>query len=245
MGQERELQERICDFLTKREEFRDDHLTVIVEDKEEPIQAVRKAIASKAGLAVVISAVGYRRRANSGSAITGTLSLQIDVFEKMIINRTGKDGMTGQTANEIIRNILHWKKFEGLGVMRFIDSRRADTSEYAHWESNWEIEIGADEVKWGSNGSIFGIVITRRITNGGTLVEEPNRFGNVKMVGVRDKHIKVDVTAFVSGTQEDLTIGDKFTMEVNGEERSFTCTASELDESVEESTTLHIAGRTY
>lgn len=245
MNQERELQEKIVNFLSKREEFQGTRVAFIVEDKEDPFKAVQKAVASTVGLAVVISAVGYRRRANSGEAITGTLSLQLDIFENITLNRAAKDRMTGQAANEIIRALLHWQRFEGLGRLRFIDSRRNDGPSLASWESNWEIEIGADEIRWGAEGSLFGVIQTRKVRFNGVTVEEFNARGNAFIVGVRDKRIEVDLTALIGDTHALLEIGDTFEMEVNGKSETFTCNVSELTESSEEAATLHIAGRTY
>lgn len=245
MSKERELQDAIVEFLGKSEEFNEHRVVFVVEDQEDPVKAVRKAIANTVGLAVVVSCVGFKRRANSGAKITGTLALQLDIFENIPLNRAAKSRMTGQTANEIIREKLHWKEFEGLGRLRFISSRRNDGSELASWESDWEIEIGAEEIRWGEAFGLFGIIQSRRVRFAGSVVEEPDRFGDVGPFGVRDKHIEVELTALMPDTYSPMQIGDSFEMNVAGEKRVFTCNASEFSEESEEATTMRIAGRTY
>ena len=99
-----------------------DNLTVIVEDKAEIESSIRTAITKgTGGVAVLVAVTGFRRRANSGRNLTGTLDFQISVHENPMFNRKGQFVMTAQCVAERIAAILHWTRLEGFDNPLLVD----------------------------------------------------------------------------------------------------------------------------
>ena len=117
-GTERDIVEAIAHFLEGREEFAADRVAFIPDDVGSTDAETEKARFAKAGLAVVVGIDSFTRVSDSGGVMTGPLELTICVFESPKLNRKNRGAMTGATANELLRSLLHWHLFEGLGRMR-------------------------------------------------------------------------------------------------------------------------------
>ena len=243
-GSEGQLVAEIAKFLEGREEFSKDHVAFIMEDVGSTDAETEKARFAQAGLAVVVATDSFTRVSDSGGEMTGPLELTICVFERPKLNRKNRGAMTGATANELLRSLLHLHLFEGLGRMRFASYVRYEVDEYYVWESRWRVELGADEATWGTGESAFGVVRTRRIRRAGTVVTEPDGNGDAFLLGVRDRHLEIDLTCWSNG-EPPPDIGETFSVPVNGVETVFECTESDDTASSEEGLTIHIAGSTF
>ena len=134
-GIERDLTERIAKYLGGIEDFKGDRVAFIPEDLGSVENEVTKAGVTTSGLAVVIAVGSFARTSDSAAAMAGDLDLSISVFEVPKANRKNPSAMTGQTANELIRNRLHWQAFDGIGRLRFVDYVRLEDGNFFVWES--------------------------------------------------------------------------------------------------------------
>jgi len=242
-GIERDLTERIAKYLGGLEDFKGDRVAFIPEDLGSVENEVTKAGVTTSGLAVVIAVGSFARTSDSAAAMAGELDLSISVFEVPKANRKNPSAMTGQTANELIRNRLHWQAFDGIGRLRFVDYVRLEDGNFYVWESRWRVAVGADEASWGAGETAFGVVRTRKLVRGGTQIIEPNGTGKAFLVGTTDRHLAVDLTCYWNG-ETPPGLDEEFTLTVNGTATTFTCTASDDSVDAEDGTVLHLAGRT-
>ena len=242
-GIERDLTERIAKYLGGIEDFKGDRVAFIPEDLGSVENEVTKAGVTTSGLAVVIAVGSFARTSDSAAAMSGDLDLSISVFEVPKANRKNPSAMTGQTANELIRNRLHWQAFDGIGRLRFVDYVRLEDGNFFVWESRWRVAVGADEASWGAGETAFGVVRTKRLVRAGTQVSEYDGCGDEFLSGVRDRHLEVDLTCYSNGA-EPPDLGETFRLAVRGVEVEFRCTASDDSVDAEGVATLHLAGRT-
>jgi len=242
-GMERKLTEDIAAFLKGRDEFKGDSVAFIPEDLGSVEDEVTKAGVTTSGLAVVISAGGFTRTSDSGGAMAGDLELAVSVFEIPKANRENPSAMTGQTANELVRTLLHWRLFNDIGRLRFRDYVRVQDGDFYLWESRFVVSVGADEASWGAGETAFGVVRTRKLVRGGTQIIEPDGTGKAFLVGTTDRHLAVDLTCYWNG-ETPPGLDEEFTLTVNGTATTFTCTASDDSVDAEDGTVLHLAGRT-
>lgn len=143
-GTERDLTERIAAFLRDCEEFKGDRVAFIPEDLGPVENEVTKAGVTTSGLAVVVAAGGFDRRSGSASAMAGDLDLTVSVFEVPKVNRKNPSAMTGQTANALVRSLLHWRMFDGIGRLRFRDYVRLEDGNFYVWESRFTVSVGVE-----------------------------------------------------------------------------------------------------
>lgn len=103
-------------------------LTVVVEDRANIDTEISRAIAkATGGVAVLVSVTGFRRRANSGRALTGTIDFEVSVHENPLFNRKGQFVLTAQCVAERLAALLHWVRLDGFdGRLLFDDLVRAD-----------------------------------------------------------------------------------------------------------------------
>ena len=72
-------------------------IEVIVEDRAEIENAIKTAITkATGGVAVLVTVVRWRRRANTGRLMTGDIDFQISVHENPLFNRKGQFVLTAQ-----------------------------------------------------------------------------------------------------------------------------------------------------
>lgn len=86
-------------------------IEVIVEDRAEIENAIKTAITkATGGVAVLVTVVRWRRRANTGRLMTGDIDFQISVHENPLFNRKGQFVLTAQCVAERIAVLLHWRR---------------------------------------------------------------------------------------------------------------------------------------
>ena len=110
--------------------------------------------------------------------------------------------------------------------------------------------IGEDErIAWGTadGDELYGVVTSKKVGNGGSIVQGLDSRGSCRRLAVRDRHKTVSITATVGeDVNEDNIplVGEFFRAEVNGRELVFSCDHSELESFPEDASVLTITGRT-
>lgn len=219
---------------------------VFVEDRVDPNAEVKKNATTK--LRVMVATTGHARGSDTGAAASGDTALEITVFEDPVRRRSRPDALTVTTAAEAIVAALHWQSVSG-SRLRYVDMARADAGEHDY---RMVVTLAAEQtfgngtLAWGlADGSqAYGEITKKRTLRGGTALFEEGRDGMARHCGVRDPHVAVDLTANVESGSTFPALGDAFTCPVDGITTTFTCTASEITETSDAGTTIHLAGRT-
>jgi len=217
-----------------------------VEDRADPDQKVRAALA-KNGVLVMVAATGHSRRPGS-SAAAGDLTVELTCFENPKRNRASNpDAFTLVQAAEAIKDALHGQTVMGAKV-RYLEMRREDADESDY---RMVMEFAAftaldpsNAAAWGIGArTLWGEVTGSQSRRGGTAQFEPGRNGRSRFVGVHDPHWAVTLTCDVDGALDDddlPELGGEFTW--NG--RTYSCTDAELVSSGDDLSTVRLSGRT-
>lgn len=223
------------------------NVTSFVEDRADPAQKVQAAL-GKMGVLVMISATGHSRKPGVGDLTVGDLTVEITCFENPKLNRANKtDAFTLVQAAEAIKDALHGKTVLNAKI-RYLDMARADADERDYREIVTFAAFTAldreNAAVWGiGERTLWGEVTQKKIARGGTSIFEPGRDGKARWVGVRDPHWTCDLVCETPSTITDADLpafGTAFTY--GG--RSYVTTAADLTESGDDSSTVHLTGRT-
>lgn len=222
------------------------NVTVAVEDEVSAAETVKRQL-GKLGVLALIATTGHIKSSNAGDSTTGDLGMEITVFENPKLNRaTNKDAFTLTQASEVIADALNGVRIEGFkNKIRYISMQRADADENdARMVVVFAVEqsLGGDEVLWGvDERTIWGSVMHRKRTRGGTAIFETGCDGKAKFIGVQDPHWIISLTCTVDADAPDLPrLGEVFEY---GAVKYATLTA-EIDEASEDSATVSLSGRT-
>lgn len=243
------VQRDFCKALAARlkgvDELKEAH--IVVEDMADAYAEIQKA---STGVVVAIAAVGHTR--GTDASLAGRLDFEIICSEKPRVNRAGgrKDFLSAAHAAEIVAVTLDNAAFDGLGSVIYDAMDRRDEEDRAQMAVSLHAEQSLDPseaVSWGIADGLqaYGRIITRRVARKGVAVFEPGRDGNDRYIGVRNRHLAIDLTAnVVTATDVFPDIGETFTCPVKGKAVTFFCTASDTTEGVTDRTQIHLAGRT-
>ena len=249
MGYQREICEKICGILSERKDLA--AATVRVEDACSPSDEVAKAL-GKLGVLLLVAVTGHRRKSGVGSSTAGDFSIEVSVFENPKLNRKNRsDALTVSGAAEAVSEALHGQTVEfadGSSTrLVYVDMARtdADNEDFRMVVSFAAFKAldPAAGVKWGVDGEIVGEVVTKTMARGGTPVFEPDRGGNARFVGTRDRHWKANVTCTVPAglTEDDLPeIGAPFAYAG----MNFITETAEMVSAGEDTSTVRLTGRT-
>lgn len=125
-------QREVCDAIAEalKEAFGPGGgVSVVVEDRCRPAAEVEKAL-GRLGVLALVSATEHRRRADTGAATDGDMSIEISLFENPKLNRRSGDDArhTVTSAAEVAANALHWRTAGGM-LLVYSDMRRADADD--------------------------------------------------------------------------------------------------------------------
>ena len=240
------LCEAIEDVLRKTPEIIADGAVVFTEDKFDPATKVGQASNTK--LRIMISSTGHARRNGTGKSTAGDVSIEVVVFENPSRRTSNSTALTVTRAAEIIASRLHWQTFDGFDRLRYIDMARADADDHDYrMIVTFAACVALDPskaVSWGIGEDIhLGEVTSKTVARGGTVVIEDDRRGNASRIGVRDRHWTIELSADVYEeiSEDDLPdFGETFAY--GG--KIYTTTSASLLGSVEDTTTVRLAGRT-
>ena len=241
----REFCRRLAETLAAVPELRE--ARVIVEDMADVDAAIQRATV---GVVIAIATTGHTR--GNDASLAGRLDFEILCAEKPKVNRAGgrRDFLSQGQAAEIVAATLDHLQVEGFGTVVYDAMDRRDEGDLAQTAVTLHAEQSLDPAEalcWGLADGLqaYGRIVTRRIQRQGAVVFEPDRRGNDRYVGVRNRHLAVDITAnVVTDTDDFPEIGDVFTCPVKGVRTAFRCTLSESTEGAGERTQIHLAGRT-
>ena len=221
-------------------------VTVEAEDSCDPTAEAEKALGGW-GVLVLVAASGHRRKPGTGASTAGDLSIDLTVIENPRRNR--KSGMPGPTVTSVAEGAmeaLHWREVEGRRLV-YVDMQRADMA-----DDDFRMLVSfvapialdpANAVSWGiGESTILGEVTHKDIARGGVNVYEPDRKGDAKRIGTRDRHWKIDLTCTVTTQSEDdlPEIGAPF--QYGG--RTYYVDSAAMSADAEDTSTVRLAGRT-
>ena len=248
MSYQRNFCEELKKIIDKNEVIRKaGNVEVFVEDKEDPAQKVKAALA-KSGVLVMVATTGHIRKIGVGGETVGDLTFEITCFENPKLNRArNKNAFTLVQAAEVIKDALHGRNLLGSKI-RYIDMSRADADEHDYREivtfAAFTDLTQNDRVVWGiGEMTRWGEITQRKFSRGGNAIFEPVRDGYTRFIGVRDPHWIVDLTCEMPTriTREELpNLGEMFTYT----EMNFVTTDAEVVSSGDDSSTVRLAGRT-
>lgn len=221
-------------------------VTVMAEDECDPAAEVRNAL-GKLGVLVLVAASGHRRKLGTGASSAGDLSLELSVFENPRMNRRkGVVGPTVTSVSEAAKDALHWQTVAGRRIL-YVDMQRTDAdNEDYRMSVSFVAPLALDPahaVSWGiGDTTILGEVSHKEIARGGVNVYEPDRQGDAKRIGTRDRHWKIDLTCTVTTQSEDdlPEIGAPF--QYGG--RTYYVDSAAMSADAEDTSTVRLAGRT-
>ena len=220
------------------------NVKVLVEDRGS-IAGKDDAALAKSGIRATVATTGHTRKPGIGASTAGDLGIEITLFEDPKKNRTGRaDPFTITSAAEAIKDALHWLEHDG-SRLRYVGMVREDVG-----ENDYRMVVSFvafttlndDPVSWGTgDAAVWGSVTQKKLARGGTALFEPGRDGKARFVGTRDPHLKVELTCEVEAAGVGLPeLGWPF--EYGG--NTFYATLADLTESGEDTSTVHLAGRT-
>lgn len=221
-------------------------VTVAVEDACNPSDEVEKTL-GRFGVLVLVATSGHRRKPGTGASSAGDLAIDLTVVENPKRNR--KSGVTGPTVtsvSETAKDTLHWLTVEGRRIV-YVEMQRMDVDEEDYRMSvSFVAPLALDSahaVSWGiGDSTILGEVTHKDIARGGVNVYEPDRKGDAKRIGTRDRHWKIDLTCTVTTQSEDdlPEIGAPF--QYGG--RTYYVDTAAMSADAEDTSTVRLAGRT-
>lgn len=249
MGYQREICELIANTLGEVKALAE--AKVMVEDTCDPHAEVEEAL-GKLGVLILVAVTGHRRKPGVGASTAGDFAIEVSVFENPQLNRIGRpDALTVSGAAEAVSKALHGQTVEfgdgSKSKLVYVDMARTDADNedfrmvvsFAAFKS---LDPSAG-VKWGVEGEIVGEVVSKTMARGGTPVFEPDRHGNARFVGTRDRHWKANVTCTVPATltEEDLPeLGTPFAYAG----KTFITETAEMVSAGEDTSTVRLTGRT-
>ena len=221
-------------------------VTVELEDSCDPSAAAEKAIGGW-GVLVLVAASGHRRKPGTGASTAGDLAIELTVVENPKRNRkSGTTVPTVTSVSEAAKDALHWREAAGRRIV-YVDMQRADVA-----EDDFRMVVSfvaplaldpANAVSWGiGDTTILGEVTRKDIARGGVNVYEPDRAGDAKWTGTRDRHWKINLTCTVTTQSEDdlPELGASF--QYGG--RVYCVDMAEMSANAEDTATVRLAGRT-
>ena len=220
------------------------NVKVLVEDRGS-IAGKDDAALAKRGILATVATTGHTRKPGIGASTAGDLGIEIRLLEDPEKNRRGRaDPFTITSAAEAIKDALHWLEHDG-SRLRYVGMARDDVDEKVYRMVVSFVAfttLNDDPVSWGTGDSaVWGKVTLKKLARGGTAIFEPGRDGKARFVGTRDPHLKVDLTCEVTVAGVGLPeIGEPF--EYGG--NTYYATLADLTESGEDTSTVHLAGRT-
>lgn len=221
-------------------------VTVAVEDACNPSDEVEKTL-GRFGVLVLVATSGHRRKPGTGASSAGDLAIDLTVVENPKRNRkSGVAGPTVTSVSEKAKDALHWRTVEGRRII-YVEMQRMDVDEEDYRMSvSFVAPLALDPahaVSWGiGDATILGEVSHKEIARGGVNVYEPDRQGDAKRIGTRDRHWKIDLTCTVTTQSEDdlPEIGAPF--QYGG--RTYYVDSAAMSADAEDTSTVRLAGRT-